>query len=84
MLPDVHGLITTGDGAKIVFDLHGRTVFNRDGSQGGQGLVGWFESEDERYTWLNDAICVAEGTILPDSNRIEIHVYEAINELIAG
>lgn len=33
---------------------------------------------------LNDVICVAEGTILPDPNRIEIHVYGATNELIAG
>jgi sugar lactone lactonase YvrE len=82
MLPDVHGLVVTDDGARIVFELHGRTVFNDDRSRGGQTLVGAFESDDDRYTWLNDVVCIAEGTILPDPNRIEIHVYAAINELI--
>lgn len=83
MLPDVHGLIVTDDGARAVFELRGRTVFNEDRSRGGQTLIGTFESADERYTWLNDLVCIAEGTILPDPNRIEIHVYTGINELIA-
>src|SRR5262245_32439238 len=30
MLPDVRGLITTDDGATIVFELRGRTVFAGD------------------------------------------------------
>lgn len=82
MLPDAHGLIVTDDGARIVFELRGRTVFNEDGSRGGQTLIGLFESDHEKYGWLNDAVCIAEGTILPDVNRIEIHVYAGINELI--
>ncbi len=62
MLPDVRGLIRTDDGASILFELRGRTVFGDDGL-GRQNLVGWFEAEDERYRWLNDVVCIAEGVI---------------------
>jgi len=60
----------------------GRTVFNDDRSRGDQNLIGTFESDHEGYGWLNDVVCIAEGTIRPDSNRIEIHAYAGINELI--
>lgn len=82
MLPDAHGLIVTDDGARIVFDLRGRTVFSADRTRGGQNLIGTFESDDQRYAWLNDVVCIAEGTILPESNRIEIRAYAGVNELI--
>jgi hypothetical protein len=82
MLPDVHGLIVTDDDARILFDFWGRTVFSVDRSRGGQNLIGSFESAADRYTWLNDVVCIAEGTIRPDSNQIDIRVYAGINELI--
>ncbi|HWT23003.1 MAG TPA: DUF3237 family protein [Solirubrobacteraceae bacterium] len=82
MLPDVHGLIVTDDDARIVFELRGRTVFDAAGNRGAQSLIGIFESADSRYAWLNDVVCVAEGQIVFESNRIEIHVYEAVNELV--
>lgn len=82
MMPDAHGLIVTHDGARIVFELRGRTVFNDDRSRGGQTFVGSFESDDERYAWLNDVMCIAEGVIHPESNVIEIRVYFGVNELI--
>jgi hypothetical protein len=82
MLPDVHGLIVTDDDARVLFELRGRAVFNEEGTRGGQNLVGSFEAEDERYAWLNDSVCIAEGTILTDPYRIETHVYAGINELI--
>ena len=80
MLPDAHGLIVTGDGAQVLFDLRGVTVFNE--GRGGQSLLGMFTAEDERYAWLNDVVCVAEGVIVPAQNTIEIHVYAAVNELV--
>lgn len=82
MLPDVHGLILTHDDARIVFELRGRTVLDASGNRGAQSLIGMFESADSQYAWLNDVVCVAEGRIVFDSNRIEIHVYAAVNELI--
>jgi hypothetical protein len=80
MLPDVHGLIVTGDGADVLFELGGITVF--DGDRGGQNLIGMFTAEDRRYAWLNDLVCVAEGVIVPARNTIDIRVYAAVNELV--
>ena len=79
MLPDAHGVILTDDGARVVFELRGRTVFS-DADRGVQSLVGWFESDDERYRWLNDVVCVAEGEITVGTARAEIDVYLAVNE----
>jgi len=80
MLPDVRGLITTTDGASILFELRGRTIFEGD-EPGRQNLVGWLESDHERYRWLNDVVCIAEGQI--GAEGIEIHLYTGIHELSA-
>jgi hypothetical protein len=61
-LPNARGLVTTGEGATILFELRGRTIFGDDGV-GRQNLVGWFESDHDRYRWLNDVVCIAEGLI---------------------
>ncbi len=80
-LPDVRGVVITDDAARVLFDLRGRTVFTADGTVGAQSLVGWFESDSDRYRWLNDVVCVAEGTIRPATGQIEIHVSVVVNEL---
>jgi hypothetical protein len=79
MLPNVRGLIATRDGAEIVFEFRGRTVFEDD-EPGRQSLVGWFESADDRYRWLNDVVCIAEG-LIGDDGTMRIHVYAGIHEL---
>jgi hypothetical protein len=48
MLPNVRGLITTQDGASILFEFRGRMIFGGD-EPGRQNLVGWFESDHEGY-----------------------------------
>jgi hypothetical protein len=78
MLPNARGLVTTDDGASIFFELRGRTVFGDDGI-GRQNLVGWFEAGDERYRWLNDIVCIAEGLIGED--EMQIRVYAGVLEL---
>ena len=78
MLPDVRGLVRTDDGASILFELRGRTIFEGD-QPGRQNLVGWFESADERYRWLNDVVCIAEGHIT--AAGMEIRIYAGIHEL---
>jgi hypothetical protein len=80
MLPNAHGLLVTNDGAKVLFELTGITIFNDEG-RGRQNLVGTFTADDERYAWVNDLVCVAEGAIVPEQNTIDIRVYAAINEL---
>jgi hypothetical protein len=79
MLPDARGLITTDDGASILFELRGRTVFAEGEPAGRQHLVGWFEAEDERYLWLNDTVCIAEGRI--DDDGMHIRVYAGVHDL---
>lgn len=80
MLPNVRGLVRTDDGASILFELRGRTIFEGD-EPGRQNLVGWFESADESYRWLNDVVCIAEGTI--GAAGMEIHIYAGIHEMPA-
>ena len=77
MLPNVRGLITTTDGASILFELRGRTVFEGN-KPGRQALVGWLESDHESYRWLNDVVCIAEGQI--SDRGMEIHLYAGIPE----
>jgi len=79
MLPNVHGIIATEDGAIIMFSLEGRTVFN-DGV-GLQLLTVTLEAEDERYRWLNNTFCVLEGIIDPVSTIVRARIYQCINEL---
>ena len=59
MLPNLRGLITTHDGAFIVVELRGRTIF--EGDEGWQNGGGWFDSDHECYRGLNDLVCIAEG-----------------------
>jgi hypothetical protein len=78
MLPNGGGVLTTSEGAKLPFLFQGRTVF--DGAVGSQLIVFWFEAADERYRWLNDAVCVAEG-LIKGAGEVRIAVYECVNEL---
>lgn len=80
MLPDVRGVITTADGASILLELRGRTVFKAQ-EPGRQSLVGWLESDHERYRWLNDVVCIAEGRI--GEEGIELHLFAAMHEMPA-
>jgi uncharacterized protein DUF3237 len=85
MLPNAGGLVTTQDGAKVTFLMQGRTVFGENAkgeSVGGQNIVMWFESDDERYKWLNDAMCVVEG-VIAGLGAIRFRVFECVNEFIA-
>lgn len=82
MLPNVRGLITTRDGASILFEFRGRTIFEGD-EPGRQNLVGWFESDNESYRWLNDLVCIAEGGISATGPDMVINVYAGIHELPA-
>ncbi|GAC1510458.1 MAG: hypothetical protein NVS1B3_13120 [Candidatus Dormibacteraceae bacterium] len=74
MLPNARGLITTRDGAEVLFDLAGRTVWvDLHGKPAGrQLLLTLFETADERYAWLNNTACIAEGVI--DQATLVMHL----------
>ena len=79
MLPNLHGVIVTEDGAVVMFSLQGRTYF--EGVTGKQLLLVTFEAEDKRYTWLNTALCVLEGLIDGERLSMTARVYACIHEL---
>jgi hypothetical protein len=75
MLPSVRGVILSDDGAEVMFDLTGRTVFVEQpsgGTLGRQLLMTLFESEHASYAWLNNTVCVTEGRIDPE--RLVTHM----------
>ncbi len=79
MLPDAHGMITTHDGAIVLFSLSGRTIITN--GRGTQLLTMLFEAEDERYRWINNTYCVMEGIINVTKGVVESKVWQCINEL---
>jgi hypothetical protein len=83
MLPDARGVITTPDGAEVLLDLTGRTVFlDRDGERvGRQLLLTLFESEHDDYRWLNDTVCITEGAIDPERLVMRMQVYRCLPDL---
>ena len=81
MLPNARGVVATDDGAEVVFDLTGRTVFvDRDGEEvGRQLLLVLLESEDGRYAWLNNAVCVGEGVISAEPMTMHLDVFQCVS-----
>ena len=79
MLPDAHGVITTGDGAQILFSLQGRTAIVDD--RGTQLLAVLFETEADEHRWLNTAFHVLEGVIDVESGVMRARIYTCVNEL---
>lgn len=84
MLPDARGVITTTDGARVLVDLTGRTVFvELDGeSTGRQLLMTLLTAEDEMYAWLNNTVGVAEGAIDPERMRAHLVVHLCHSDLV--
>jgi Protein of unknown function (DUF3237) len=71
MLPDLRGVVTTADDTAILLSMQGRTVWieTPQGIVGNQLLCVLFETVDERYRWLNDAVCVSEGKVTMRDGR---------------
>jgi hypothetical protein len=65
-LPDVHGAITTDDGATVICTLTG---FARPYPAGRRQIVctATHVCGDERYAFLNDVVCVGTGEIRPQA-----------------
>ncbi len=84
MLPCARGVITTVDGAEVMFDLTGRTVFVDQPSGdtvGRQLLMTLFETENDSYEWLNNTVCVTEGKIDPERLVTHMEVWLCHTEL---
>jgi len=79
-LPDVHGIVRTDDDAFVLFTLQGRTLPAQDDRRR-QLLTVLFEAQEERYRWLNTAVCVLEGLISPGTGSMRARVYVCVHEL---
>jgi hypothetical protein len=84
MLPNLRGVITTGDGAEVLCDMSGRTIFEdgADGPVGSQLLVTLLEAEDSRYAWLNHTVCLSEGVFEPARGTAHFDVHVCHNTLL--
>lgn len=90
MLPDMRGVITTPEGALALFVIEGLTLWEETpaGRVGNQLFHITFTAEDERYAWLNNAVCVMEGKVDPNigpgrGSLGAAHIYQLVNELVS-
>src|SRR5579862_3116375 len=82
MVANASGLILTEEQIPLLFSLQGRIVRARTDvvPAGHHQLAVLFEAEDERYLWLNQRLCVAEGTIYPDTLHWHLRMYVCLGE----
>lgn len=84
-MPDFRGVIETDDGATVYFAWHG---YGRAAGGGPSQLLGSIThlSDDIRYSWLNQAVCVLTGEVRPqDAGQFDVvlEVSELIWEPVA-
>ena len=73
LLPALDGVIATEDGARIVFSSTGLGKKQEDGRRFRAMLAMTLESDDERYAWLNDSLCVADATVVGRHVTMQVH-----------
>ncbi len=73
LLADLSGAIAADDGARIVFSLSGLGRKAADGRTFDVVLAMTLESDDERYAWANEALCVAEATVVGRRVTMRVH-----------
>lgn len=78
LLADLAGVIATDDGARIVFTLKGLGRKDENGRSFTATLAMTLESDDERYSWANAALCVAEASV------VGRHVTMGVHRLVGG
>jgi hypothetical protein len=83
--PDLHGAITTDDGARILLTLQGYSL-ELDTPTVRRALVVAvrFAAQHERYRWLNSTLGVAEGEIDEETEAWWVEVYAVVNEVVAA
>lgn len=87
-LPDVQGVITTDDGAAILFSFVGynRGVTDPFEYEHRAGLAALtLLSDDERYRWVNDVFAILEADIRPEAapEHWRIRAFECVNEIVS-
>jgi hypothetical protein len=78
LLADLAGAIATDDGARIVFSQTGLGRKDTNGRSFSVALAMTLESDDERYAWVNEGLCVAEAFVV--GRRVKMHVHRLLGE----
>lgn len=84
--PDFRGVLETDDGAVVLFSWHG---YGRAGTGGARELVGSLThvTGDDRYGWLNVAVCAVNGEVRAREGggfAVVLDVWELVWEPLAG
>jgi Protein of unknown function (DUF3237) len=69
--PSFRGVLETDDGASILFRWDGLARLTQSGMRQLLGTM-FHVSDDERYRWLNDRICVVEGEVRPIGTGFDV------------
>jgi hypothetical protein len=69
--PDFHGVISTDDDAAVLFTFGG---YGRAYPPGARQIVAWLThvSDNPRYRWLNDVVCVGTGEVRPEELWVDV------------
>jgi hypothetical protein len=80
LLPALDGSIAVEDGARIVFSSTGLGRKDADGHAGRfrAVLAMTLESDDERYAWLNESLCIGDATVT--GRHVQMHVHRLATE----
>jgi hypothetical protein len=78
VLADLAGAIFTDDGARIVFSLMGLARTDENGRSFSVALAMTLESDDERYMWVNEALCIAGAAVV--GRRVKMQVHRLLSE----
>jgi hypothetical protein len=81
LLADFRGALDTDDGATILFSWHG---YARPGAPDRREIVGSIThvTGNERYAWLNNAVCALSGEVRPRKAAEDFEVVFDVAELI--
>jgi hypothetical protein len=81
LLADFRGALDTDDGATILFSWHG---YARPGAPDRREIVGSIThvTGNERYAWLNNAVCAMSGEVRPRKAGEDFEVVFDVAELI--
>ena len=79
LLPALDGAIATDDDARIVFSSTGLGRKEEDHAGRFRAVLAMtLESDDERYAWLNESLCIGDATVT--GRRVQMHVHRLLTE----
>jgi hypothetical protein len=73
LLPALDGAIATDDGARLVFSSTGLGRQEDDRRRFRAVLAMTLESDDERYAWVNESLCIADATVTGRHVEMQVH-----------